>query len=121
MRSAHLSVVAACCAAWIAGVALSCQSTEPETGTLRVMVSLRPVAQIATDTDGVDLRLDQRPPVHLNAILDSLVTVIAIGPHTLSLADVEPNCSVVGGTTQVAMVFRDSTTLVLLGGTCQAP
>lgn len=107
--------------AGLLAVCVGCQvSTAVTTGTLRIDVSIRPLHSAAADTNGVDIVVDSQAPRHANALLDSLIlSAVPVGQHTIRLLSVKPNCALDQPNPLVATVRQDSTTQVILSGTCQ--
>ena len=88
--------------------------------TLKVDVSIQPVARIFADTNGVDLLLDGGAPTHLNADFDTVTFAwLAPGKHVLELHDVASNCTLFQPNPDTIAALQDSTNTVSLGGICQ--
>ena len=100
---------------------IGCGSTSPPapTGSLYVSVGIRGVSDAATDTDGVNIVVDNRPPHHAIAYGDSLtISGLLVGLHSVAVTDVEPNCVLGGPNPQTATVYADSVTVVIVSGVC---
>ena len=100
---------------------LGCRSTSaPEpTGTLQTLVLVVPTNYAATDTDGVAIVVDDRPPHRVTASYGEwMLTGVTVGQHSVRVGDVEANCVLDTPSQQTATVRRDSLTQVVFSGVC---
>ncbi len=93
-------------------------ATNPRTGALEVYASFTCVSQLACDSDGFVIALDNRAGQRMTAFADTLAD-IPVGQHTLTLSDVQSNCTVSGANPLLLIVKADTTVQAGWAGNCQ--
>ena len=97
----------------------ACQSsTNSQTGSLEVYASYTCASQLACDSDGVVIALDNAPGQRMTGFADTLPD-IPVGQHKVTLSDVRSSCTFSGANPQFVIVKADTMVQAGWAGTCQ--
>ena len=97
----------------------ACQSgAAPRTGSLEVYTSFTCASQLACDSDGFVIALDNASGQRMTAFSDTFYN-LKVGQHKLTLSDVQANCVVFGPNPKFVTVEPDTIVQGGFGGTCQ--
>lgn len=106
--------------ATVVSLLLGCGSTDSVTGVTTATLEVTTLTQGAwADQDGYQIRVDSGPAIRIGINSSISLDNLSSGPHTVELADVAAECTLVSSNPVEVQVARDETSRVSFNIVCQ--